>query len=63
MILGPFCDSELSNLSEQEIGLYESLLEENDQDLYKWMTGQPGSPEEFTGLIERISAFARERLT
>jgi antitoxin CptB len=59
LILGGFCDAELTRLSEEEIALYEELLSENDHDLYQWVTGQVPPPERFARLLGRIAAHAR----
>ena len=61
LVLGPFCDGALAGLPEAEIALYERLLEENDQDLYQWVSGQAPTPAPFEALVARIAAFARER--
>jgi Uncharacterized conserved protein len=61
MILGPFADAELAGLGAETLDLYEALLEENDQDLYVWVTGQAAAPEPLAGLIETIGRAARER--
>ena len=61
LVLGPFCDGALADLSEAEIALYEALLEENDQDLYQWVSGQAPAPAAFAALIARIATFARDR--
>ncbi|MTH64641.1 succinate dehydrogenase assembly factor 2 [Paracoccus shanxieyensis] len=66
LILGPFSDSELPGLSDAEVAVYERLLEENDQDIYPWITarlsGQRPGPAEFSALLDRITAFAAARL-
>ena len=66
LILGPFSDSELATLGEDELALYEALLDENDQDLYPWITARLGDtrpgPQELLPLLDRIAAFARARL-
>jgi antitoxin CptB len=59
LILGSFCDTELAGLPEADIALYEELLEENDHDLYRWVTGQAPAPDRFADLLERIAARAR----
>lgn len=61
LILGPFADSSLPGMTGEERGLYESLLAENDQDLYPWMTGASPPPPRFAALVARIAAFARTR--
>ncbi len=58
LILGPFCDAEAASLSEDEMALYELLLEENDQDLYAWVSGQAPVPDRFEALIARIARHA-----
>jgi antitoxin CptB len=35
---------------------YEALLEENDHDLYQWVTGQTAAPAPFAALIGEITA-------
>ncbi|WP_134679836.1 succinate dehydrogenase assembly factor 2 [Paracoccus ravus] len=67
LILGPFSDTELETLAPEEIDIYEALLNENDQDLYPWITARisgthPG-PEALVALLDRIAGFATDRLT
>jgi antitoxin CptB len=59
LILGGFCDAELADLSDAEVALYEEMLEENDHDLYQWVTGQAPTPDRFAPLIGRVAAHAR----
>ena len=54
LILGPFSDAHLADLSEEDLDLYERLLEENDQDLYQWASGQAAAPEALARLLDRI---------
>ncbi|HWL57252.1 MAG TPA: succinate dehydrogenase assembly factor 2 [Paracoccus sp. (in: a-proteobacteria)] len=66
LILGPFSDSEIEKLAPAELDIYEALLRENDQDLYPWVTArmagnQPG-PEALSPMLDRIAAFAADRL-
>ena len=66
LILGPFSDSELTTLGEDELDLYEVLLDENDQDLYPWVTarmrGEAAGPAAHEALLERIANHAVGRL-
>jgi len=55
LILGPFADRALADLSEPEQDLFERLLEENDQDLYSWVTGAQPVPDAYASLIARIA--------
>ena len=60
LILGPFADGPLADLSEEEFAAYEELLSENDQDLYQWVTGQVPAPAEIAPMIDRIARSAAE---
>ena len=68
LILGPFADLCLSALPGPMLTQYEALLDENDQDLYAWITQRIGAgavrmgPEEFGTLLDQIAAHAAERL-
>ncbi len=55
IILSAYADSELARMSEAKISLYDQLLEENDQDLYSWVTGQTQPPSEFADLLSEIA--------
>ena len=59
MILGPFSDEILGDLTGQELDQYEQLLHENDQDLYQWVSGQVSPPQTHAELIDRIANFAQ----
>ncbi|MTH76120.1 succinate dehydrogenase assembly factor 2 [Paracoccus aestuariivivens] len=67
LILGPFSDTELEKLSAADVDLYETLLNENDQDIYPWITARIGGehpgPKELVGLLDVIAGFATDRLT
>ncbi len=56
LILSRFSDAELHQLSAAELDDYEALLNENDQDLYAWITGQTPTPEAFMPILERITS-------
>ena len=58
IILIRFSDARLQALSSAELDLYEALLEENDQDLYQWVSGQERAPDRFTALVDDIIAVA-----
>lgn len=62
LILGPFADAHLAGLSPDDLGAYDALLAENDQDLYPWITGSQAAPAEHAALIGLIGDFARRRL-
>ena len=62
LVLGPFADSHLAAMGEAELGLYDALLEENDQELITWVMGTAPIPDRLAGLMAVISGFARSRL-
>jgi antitoxin CptB len=56
IILSHFSDQALKVMSGDELIVYDQLLEENDHDLYSWVTGAAAAPPEFLGLISEIVA-------
>ncbi len=56
LILTAFATAELDRLTEAELLAYDQLLDENDQDLYTWVTGQSGAPDRFRDLVARIAS-------
>lgn len=63
LILGPFSDEHLVNLTEEDLTLYDQLLTENDQEIYPWITGAAETPVKYQELLGRIGKFARNRHT
>ncbi len=61
IILGRFADDRLADLPEARLDLLEALMEENDQLLYKWVTGQTPTPPRFVPLIDEIADHAGAR--
>lgn len=50
LVFGPFADAQLSALSPEMVDLYEKLLDEDDADVWAWLTGK-AAPEQFQSLI------------
>ncbi len=57
LILGPYADEPLAGLDEAALDAYERLLEENDNDLYTWISGSVPEPEVHAATIARVRAF------
>lgn len=55
LILSAYATENLEAMDEATIQLYDVLLDENDQDLYQWVTGQVPAPDKFTQMIAKIS--------
>ena len=62
LVLGPFADARLEGLSEADLLTYDTILNENDQDLLPWVLGQVPAPEALAPLLAEIADFARARL-
>jgi len=55
IILSAYSDRRLARMDDTELSLFDSLLHENDQDLYQWVTAQSVPPEKYVDLIQKIS--------
>lgn len=55
IILTAYADRTLAGMTVAQLDLYDSLLDENDQDLYQWVTGQVSAPAQFSKLIADIA--------
>ncbi|SFT61834.1 succinate dehydrogenase assembly factor 2 [Sedimentitalea nanhaiensis] len=55
LILSAYAASNLAQMDSAGLDRYDALLEENDQDLYQWVTGQVAAPNVFADLIRDIS--------
>ena len=56
IILSHFADHTLKAMSSDELIAYDRLLEENDHDLYSWVTGVKVAPPEFLSVVGKIVA-------
>ena len=66
LILGPCADARLRGMDAPTLDRLEALLEENDQDLYPWVTarmrGEAAGPAALGPLLDEIAAHAAGRL-
>ena len=67
LILGPFADAMLPAMDASACTEFEALLDENDQDLYAWVSGRLSGngtlgPAHHAALLDRIARHAAERL-
>ena len=60
MLLGPFADHFLPTCSPAQLEAFAALLEENDPDLYDWVSGRATPPEE-KPLLANLIAFIESR--
>jgi len=54
LILGAVSET-LDSFGDPELDAYEALLDENDHDLYAWITAQAAPPDRHADLISRIA--------
>lgn len=45
LIMGSFARLHVPEFSETDLAQYDEILEENDPDLYNWITGKEDAPE------------------
>lgn len=61
LILGGFAEAELENMTSDQLDAHELLMEENDQDLYLWVSGAIPAPAQFSESISLISAYLQQK--
>ena len=57
LLLGGFADKAMADLDPDSLDLYEALLEENDQDLYAWVSGQSPHDGPHTRILTTLRRF------
>ena len=57
LILGAYADAQLAELDAGTLDRYEALLDENDQDLYKWVSGGAPHPATHAEMLSEIAEF------
>ena len=55
LILTAYAQANLGSMSAERLDLFEALLEEADQDLYQWVTGQSAAPERLAPLVSDVA--------
>jgi antitoxin CptB len=61
IILSGFADLQLIEMSGAQLDLYEEFLDENDQDLYQWVSGQAAGASQYEALINQIKVYLSSR--
>ena len=59
LILSDFAGRHLAVLSDDELALYDQLLEENDHDIYAWVNGQTEAPGLYAAMVVQIAKGAK----
>jgi len=55
ILLSAFAEARLERLDDAELDTYERLLDENDQDLLVWVTGQAAPPAPLAPMVAQIA--------
>ena len=61
IILHGFFSAFAPTFDDAVLDQYEALMDENDQDLYQWVSGQTESPAQHVLMINRIKAYLNQR--
>jgi antitoxin CptB len=57
LILGPFCDALLEGRTTCDLDALEVFMDENDNDLYLWISGAQTGPEPFAAMVGVVRGF------
>lgn len=58
LILNDFATRALDGMTDADLDLYETMLEESDLELFKWVNGQEPAPAPYAALIALIASGA-----
>lgn len=54
LILSAYAERALADMTPADLDLYDALLQENDRDLYEWVTEQQTTPDTYSELLKDI---------
>jgi antitoxin CptB len=57
LLLGPYADAALAELDAPALDAFEALLEENDRDLYAWISGAAPADARHAPALGRVARF------
>lgn len=59
LILGGYVKQNIEQMSDEELTLFEDLLDAKDHDIYAWITGSLPVPDHYdTPLLEKLKKFS-----
>lgn len=61
LLIGGYADAHLKTMSTDDLDAFETLMDEQDQDLLAWATGQSEVPAQFQAMLQRLLDYAEER--
>jgi antitoxin CptB len=56
LLLGPYADAVLAQLPDDQLDAFEALLNENDQDLYAWISGAAAPDPRHASALARVAS-------
>lgn len=56
IILMRYSRARLDGLTDGQLDIYDALLDENDQDIYQWISGQVAAPSQYSAMVDDIAA-------
>ena len=56
VIMGKFCDKYISTLNSSELDDFEELIDEEDVDIWAWLSKKEASPEKYNGFIKKMQS-------
>ncbi|MEP1768623.1 MAG: succinate dehydrogenase assembly factor 2 [Sulfitobacter sp.] len=59
LILSAYATDRLSGMDTATLDLYDDLLNENDHDLYQWVTGQFAAKQQYVEMIKDIQVHVK----
>jgi antitoxin CptB len=57
LLLGAYADARAAAMTDADLALFEALLDENDQEVYVWLSRATGVPDAYAGLVARVRSF------
>ena len=61
LVLGRFADAEIDRLSDEELTIYEALIDAPDREIFSWITGTEATPAEYCLLYTSPSPRDRQK--
>lgn len=59
LVLGRYCEAKLDGIDESGLALLEALLDEDDADIWAWLTGKTPCPKpEYLSLLEQLKIYS-----
>jgi antitoxin CptB len=59
LILGHFAEAQLNLLTTEQLAAYESLLEQDDDVIWRWLTGKEETPDAFAEITQMLEGYGK----